>query len=711
MVNAESVKTLQVENLTTAYLVNGTWVNVLRNISLMIDSGHSYGLVGESGSGKTTLALSIFDYLGKNARVQQGRVLINGRDIYGMDETNKRGLWGSQICLVPQHPLTALNPSLKVGDQIAEIYRYKFGLHRSLAAKRVYQEFERVHLPDPERVFHCYPHQLSGGMLQRILIGMAMSIRPSLLVLDEPTTNLDVTTQAGILELIAELIQEAHSSVLYVSHNLGVIAQICDRVAVLYAGEIIEDGSVDDIFSRSVHPYTRALLACLPGFETANNKKRLAEIQGSVPSFSKLPTGCSFSPRCPLASKKCQESPPIVQIEEEHLVRCHHWQEIINGDVEVMFTENLVGREKSSIYDTPDLATEGFITSNFIKLSNVEVGFPLGRSSAEVMKRKPTRRLTAVEDVSLALSRGMTLGLVGESGSGKTTLGRAIVGLVERTAGEIELDQIVLPLGLAGRSIETLRRLQMVFQNPDEALNPYRTIGAALRQSIMTLQGRSRNQAEIEVQRLLALVRLPDHVRERFPDELSGGEKQRAAIARALALDPELLIADEPVSSLDISVQAAIINLLQDLKIQTGTTILFISHDLAITCYLADWVAVIYLGQLMQISRAQDFYQPPYHPYTEALLSAIPVPDSTKKMDRIRLEGEIPSAIHRPSGCPFHPRCPRRIGEICSELAPVWQTGQNNSRIYCHIPVEELLKNQNSYGLSSDPNRFSPGQG
>jgi len=379
---------------------------------------------------------------------------------------------------------------------------------------------------------------------------------------------------------------------------------------------------------------------------------------------------------------------------DARLVRCHRWEEITAGQVILPVVGGDIERRQRVPTTLKVSESKEDDTERVLTLRKVGINFNLGRTLRELITKKPAKKLTAVSEVNLDMSKSMTLGLVGESGSGKTTLARAILGLVERTAGEIELAKIPLPVGLVGRSIESLRQLQMVFQNPDEALNPYHTVGEILRQPVMRLQHHSRQQADQEVLRLLSLVRLPENYANHFPGELSGGEKQRVAIARAIASQPELLVTDEPVSSLDVSVQASIINLLNQLQVETGAAILFISHDLAVTCYLADVVAVIYLGQLMQISRAQDFYLPPFHPYTEALLSTTPRPDPTVQPAHIRMEGEIPSLIQRPGGCPFHPRCPRRLGDICAQQEPAWQTGLNGSRIYCHIPLDQLSASQ-----------------
>ena len=513
------------------------------------------------------------------------------------------------------------------------------------------------------------------------------------------------------MKLISELIEDHQTAVLYISHNFGVIAQICDRAAVLYAGDLIEDAGIEEIFSRTLHPYTQMLLSCLPKIEPVQKEINLVELPGSVPALGARLPGCEFAPRCPLAIDICQLQPPLAAAGGSHLVRCHRWQEIEIGQVELTWLKSDL-ESKTQVGENLSFSTGSQPSkTSALELRNVGVSFNLSRTLREMISKTPAKKLIAVDQISLSIPKGSTLGLVGETGSGKTTLARAIVGLVERNAGDIELTQTLLPPGLAGRSLDTLRKIQMVFQNPDEALNPYRSVGEILRQPFMTLHGRTPKQASEDVLRLLSLVHLPESISARRPGELSGGEKQRVAIARALATNPEVLIADEFVSSLDVSVQASIINLLKTLQLEAGTTLLFISHDLAITSYLADWIAVIYLGQLVQIGQAQDFYRPPFHPYTEALLSAIPLPDPSEKMKAIRLEGEIPGPIDRPSGCPFHPRCPRYLGEICAEQAPEWQTTSNNSQICCHIPIEELRVNQKVVSHSAASDKSDQGKG
>jgi peptide/nickel transport system ATP-binding protein len=683
---------LQVENLTVAFRQGKIWQDVLRNFSFSIEAGQSYGLVGESGSGKTTLAMAIMSYLGENGRVLQGSVVFDGRDLVNLGERERRQIWGDQVALVPQNPLSSLNPTIRIGEQIAEILCCHRGFDKPHAAIRAQELLQLARLPDPQRIAQSYPHQLSGGMQQRVLIAMAVSTQPRLLILDEPTTSLDVTTQASILDLIKELVQGSRTAILYVSHNLGVIAQICHRVAVVYAGELVEDANLEVIFSHPLHPYTRGLLDSLPVLGERKHANALRMIPGILPPPGKRSEGCVFAARCPLAIEICQERPPLFRSSEHQMVRCHRWQEISLGKITALFPLTALNDQSSSgLHDDENREAA---QDNMLVLDRIGVNFDLGSALPRLFRKKTSDDLTAVKDISLSIGPQCTMGLVGESGSGKTTLAKTVVGLVERTSGEIRFYQLPLPARLADRSPEMLKRLQLVFQSPEEAINPYKTIGASVSRPFIRLMKLSGEQAKREAQRQLEMVKLPADYAQRMPDQLSGGEKQRVAIARAFAVRPELLIVDEPVSSLDASLQAFILSLITDLQKQYGTALLLISHDLAVVGYLADRIAVIYLGQLMEIKDADLMFMPPYHPYTEALLTAFPRIPPNRKKDQIQLKGDIPSPIARPTGCPFHPRCPRYLGEICKKQEPPWQTDPGGQRIYCHIPLDQLAEVQ-----------------
>lgn len=677
---------LKVENLTVAYRERGQWLQALRDVSLRIRAGETYGLVGESGSGKTTLVLAIMRYLGAQGAVQEGSIELDGRNLLALSESEMRRVWGSQITMVPQQPQSALNPSMQVGVQIAEIFRHHHGLGPGEARARGIEMLERVHLADPERVADSYPHQISGGMQQRVLIAMALSPEPLLLVMDEPTTSLDVTTQATILDLVRELTRGSQTAALYVTHNLGVVAQICDRVAVLYAGELVEDAATRDLYHQPLHPYTRGLLDSVPKLGETKEKVQLRAIQGQIPPLGERPEGCVFVPRCPLAIEVCYERPPLYEPSEERRTRCHRWDEILDEDVSARQPPLEVESPRAAQHD-PDALV--------LAIADLDVHFHTRRTIREILQRAAPPKVRAVNDVSVQIPRRVTLGLVGESGSGKTTIARAVMGLVQKTEGEVELLSVPLPPRVSERDLDTLRHLQMIFQNPEEALNPYLPVGETLRRPLRILRGLTREEADREVHALLEAVSLPPAFVRRLPGQLSGGEKQRVAIARAFATNPDLLICDEPVTSLDVSVQASILNLLNTLQIEHDSSMLFISHNLAVVGYLADKIAVIYLGHLMEVADAEALFEPPYHPYTEALLSAIPLADPDAHQEQIRLEGEIPSPRDMPTGCPFHTRCPRFLGDICVEETPPWREDpQTGMRSFCHIPLEELRADQ-----------------
>ena len=677
---AGSSPVLDISGLTVAYEHEGVLQTAVRNFDLRIEAGQTYGLVGESGSGKTTVALAIMRYLGKGGRVIDGSIMFNGLDMLPLNTDALRHVWGKEIALVPQNPQSALNPSMRVGEQIAEILRRHLGLDRRTAMARAADLLQMVRVPDPDRVLRAYPHQISGGMQQRVLIAMALSTEPGLLILDEPTTGLDVTTQAAILDLFSDLTEERRTAVLYVTHNLGVVATLCDRVAVLYAGELVEDAPVQELFQFPYHPYTEGLMDSIPQVGQLKADVSLRAIPGQIPPLGERPDGCVFAPRCALAIEECTVRRPSFEgAAGDRRVRCHRWMEIAAGEIST---------RQETAQPSPILLPEKGET--VLRTENLKVYFELRRSLTDMLQRRPGQVVKAVDGVDLTLDKAQTLGIVGESGSGKTTLARAIVGLAERTGGEIDLLDIRLPVGLDSRSLETMRHLQYVFQNPDDALNPHMTVGRTLQRPFISLLGMSLQEAAERIPEMLQIVRLPASYAGRYPAQLSGGEKQRVAIARAFATDPDLLIADEPVSALDVSVQASILNLLRDLQLDNHNSLVFISHNLAVVGYLADRIAVMYLGRIMEIADSSRLFEAPMHPYTEALLASIPQIETDPSLQRKPLEGDVPSQINPPSGCPFHPRCPRFLGDICRSELPAWQDTGSGDRIFCHIPLEDL---------------------
>ncbi len=668
---------IQAEHLYIDYKLNNEWVNALHDVSLAINPLEIHGLVGESGSGKSTLALALMNYLAPNARISDGTVTFDGDDLSSKSAKEMSKIWGRHISLVPQDSLAALNPSHRIGEQIAEVTRLHEGLSKAQAWQRAIDILRRVKIADPEGVARRYPHQLSGGMQQRVTIAMALSTRPRLLILDEPTTALDVTTQAVIIDLFRELIRDNQAAALYVSHNLGLVAQLCDHVTVLYGGEVMASAPVVDLFKRPIHPYTISLLASLPRL-TEGVETRLPTIEGTAPSLADRPHGCVFASRCPVALPLCHEvKPPLEVISEGRLVKCHRWQEIASGEL------------------TLDTAPKAEVISAPPRDSYVLTAKDMHKSFGEpsLMDRVTMRQaqvVRAVDGVSLRILERSTLGVVGESGSGKTTLARLIVGLETADSGDMELLDVPLPNALDQRTPELLRGLQMIFQNPNDALNPYQTVGSQIARTIKRLGDKSLTKEAINLRviELLGAVSLPPDYATRYANELSGGEKQRVAIARAFSTNPAMVLADEPTSSLDVSVQSVILNLLKDLRAQNGASYLLISHDLNVVSYLADWIVVMYLGEIVEEGMPDAVYKAPSHPYTEALLSAIPIPDPTAQTKRIRLEGDLP--VELPKGCRFHTRCPRKIGAICETTAPPYRDAGDGHMIRCHIPIEEL---------------------
>jgi peptide/nickel transport system ATP-binding protein len=664
----------EIEGLSIDYQTELGLLHAVRNVSLSVREHQSFGLVGESGSGKSTLAMGAIRYLAQNGRVTDGSVRLSGVELLELSAKDLRALWGSSIGIVYQSPLSALNPSIVIGKQLAEVARQHLGMDAAAARGRVAEMLTKVAMPDPEAVMSRYPHQLSGGMLQRCVIAMALMTDPALLIMDEPTTALDVTTQAVVLDLVADLKREFDSAILYITHDLGVITKICDRVGVMYAGEFMEQADLRELFKRPLHPYTLDLLGCVPHFDPTPQKRSLVTIPGSIPRVDQLPPGCIFAPRCGFVEEACTVArPPLEEVAEAHLSACRRWAvvpppaEYISEATEAM---RAVQAECAGL--------EALVVAD----------------GTQVHFKAPKGVVRAVDGVDLEVCVGQTLGVVGESGSGKTTVARAIIGLTPATGGSITLRGKSLPPATGKRPRATLKEIQMVFQNPDASLNPTRTVGDAIMRPLALLGGLKRQQAKDRAMELLRSVSLPVSYFDRLPHELSGGEKQRVAIARAFAAEPGLILCDEPISSLDVSVQGSLMNLLMKLQVEKQTSYVFISHDLSAVQHLSDVIAVVYLGHVMEVGDATTVLTPPFHPYTEALLSAVPLADPDIKQKPIRLAGSVPSAMHVPSGCRFHPRCPRCVGDICREQKPPWREGPGDHRIYCHIPLDELERLQ-----------------
>jgi peptide/nickel transport system ATP-binding protein len=668
---------LEIRNLTINYASARGTLRAVTDVSLSIMPGEVMGLVGESGSGKSTVAMAVLDLLGEDGVIESGDILFEGTDLRELPATDRRALLGSRIGSVFQDPFTSLNPAYTVGDQIAEpLIRHK-GLSTGEAAARVEALLAEVGIREPHRIARSYPHQLSGGMQQRALIATAISCEPKFMILDEPTTALDVTVEAKIIELLASLCERHSLSALFVSHNLGVVNRLCGSVCVLYGSQVVETGRTRDILARPAHPYTKGLIAALPHI-TAERHQRLPSIPGTVGKLAGAPQACVFAPRCPFAEDTCRNRPQTL-------------------------TENAIGRsarcwKTDALVTTPwpaDATPVAFRTAPareaaaLIKVDGLCKTFDAGRSILPWRQRAST---VAVDNVSFDIARGEVLGLVGESGSGKSTIGRSILALIEPTAGAVRFDGVDFIRQARAGDRDLRRRAQLVFQNSAASLNPRKTVGDAIARPL-TLAGlhdvRTRRE---RVGELLTRVGLPAYYAERYPHELSGGERQRVNIARALASEPDFIVCDEAVSALDVSVQANILNLLSTLRDELGLAYLFITHDIAVISHIADRVLVIYGGALCEEGPIARVLRPPYHPYTEALLSAVPrlrrTPDEPEGT-RILLED---AAKQNPGGCVFSARCPRKCGAVCDEQVPPLQTAADGHRIACHIPVTELAK-------------------
>jgi len=670
---SEQETLLSVDSLDVKFEVADGTIHALRDVSLDVQKGETVGLAGESGSGKSTLALAIVQYLDANGWVDDGSITFEGEDLLSASNADLRSIRGNRIAHVAQNPARSLNPSMTIGAQIRETIE----LHQDIsgtaeANERVYEVLEQVNLPNPEGIAERYPHELSGGQQQRALLAIGLSCNPDLLILDEPTTGLDVTTQAKFLDLVEDLKAEYDAGILLITHNLGVISEIADRVNILYAGEMLERGPVDDVFTSPANPYTQALLATTP--EIAANKE-VKPIPGRIPELDQIPDGCIFADRCEFATEECRTGDiPMERVEgdSEQESRCLHWDDVLANPIEVaektasqrspgdpiMTIDNL-----SKYYDEPGL------------IQNLLGG------------HDPVK---AVNDVSLEIHESEAVGLVGESGCGKSTLGRTLLKLHEVTNGSIKYDDTDIDEMSKQELNEFRSECQIIFQDPEASLNPNRTVREILERPLKLFTEKSAEERRARAEELLGQVNLGGDIIDKKPHELSGGQQQRVAIARAFAADPSLIVLDEPVSSLDVSVQASILNLLEDLCEEYGTSYLLISHDLSVIEAICDRVAVMYLGEIIETGSTEQIFAPPYHPYTRALLSSIPTLDPFEEKSRIRLEGDVPDARNPPSGCSFHTRCPQKVGEVCESDDPSLEDTGNGHCVSCHLSDEEM---------------------
>lgn len=684
---------LDIRNLTVTFMTERGPLKAVNDVSFSIRPGDVVGLVGESGSGKSTIALAILNLLSKGGRVVEGKIAFKGQFLLSLNEERFEKIRGDRIAMVFQDPLTSLNPSITIGEQIAEMFVYHQGLSFNEGWLRGIELLKRVEIPNPRERMKDYPHQFSGGMQQRVLIATALSCNPDLLILDEPTTALDVTIEAQILDLLKELKKSFHSSMLFITHDLGVVARICNRVVVLYAGTVMETGTVEDIFSRPIHPYTRGLLNSLPKIYTDGKKHELQPIPGNFPDLVSFPKGCIFASRCMDAESGCMAGEtPLLEFSQGHWCRC---RKVSTSNAYLKITPSPLVEETLS-EEAPLLRVEDLHVEfqDRRPLRNLRIGFDLKKGISLDYKASKTY---AVNGISFHLHKGETFGLVGESGCGKSTVVRCLINLLHPTSGHVFYE---------GRDIYTLpqnefrkylRNVQMIFQNPDSSLNPRKKIVDIIGRPLRLFDLCPAKEIEQKVISLLHMVKLPESYKDRFPHELSGGEKQRVGIARALAVNPHCILCDEPVTALDVSVQASIINLLMELQKKLNVSYLFIAHDLSVVRHISRRIGVMYGGKLCEVGATEEIFLPPYHPYTQALLSAVPIPDMMlARREHIRL-GEIPRdmAVYALKGCIFRSRCHLKIGRICEEEQPPIKEVKKGHIIYCHHTLDDLSRIEN----------------
>lgn len=662
---------LTIDGLCTHLGSESTPVRAVDGVSLHIHRGETFVLLGESGCGKSMIALSIMRLLPHSGRIVGGDVRIDGRSLRALSEAEMRSERGGRIGMIFQEPMTSLNPVMRIGDQVAEAVRLHDADSRNNVDARVVELFRAVGIPDPQRRIKEYPHQLSGGMKQRVMIAMALAGRPELLIADEPTTALDVTIQAQVLDLLKELQRETGMAILLITHDLGVVAEMADRVGVMYAGQLMEVNDVDRFFEQPAHPYSRKLFRSVPKAEKRD--QGLDVIPGIVPSLNRQWDHCRFADRCSVVRDVCRQQLPPWQGEEDAGYRCHLSLQDVR---EAMPSVETVGD------------TQAGSDELLLQVRDLQVHFPIHKG----VLRRVAGHVKAVDGVDLAIARGRTVALVGESGCGKTTVGKAILQLHRPTGGSVLFDGTDLAM-VKGAELRRLRReFQIIFQDPASSMNPRMLVEDVIAEGMVAQNiGSNRAERRKKVEALLTQVGMQTGAADRYPHEFSGGQRQRIAIARALAVEPRLIVCDEPTSALDVSVQAQVLNLLKRLQLDLGLSYLFITHNISVVAYLAHEVAVMYLGRIVEYGSVDRVLQQPMHPYTTALLSAVPVPDPKHQRDVIRLEGDMPSPINPPSGCHFHPRCPHAM-DICRARYPDSVDAGEGRRVSCWLMVPEVQR-------------------
>ncbi|MEK4532081.1 ABC transporter ATP-binding protein [Solibacillus sp. FSL K6-1554] len=664
---------LQVEEMKTVFKTRKGNLEAVDGISFSISKGETVAIVGESGSGKSVSALSILRLLDSNGEVTSGKILFNNLNLKDISNEEIRKIRGNEIAMIFQDPMTCLDPVYTIGDQITETIKIHETLSKNELQERALELLRLVGLPDPESRINAYPHQLSGGQRQRVMIAIALACRPSLIIADEPTTALDVTVQAQILQLLKDLQTQFGTAIILVTHDLGVVAEMADKVVVVYAGQVVEQSNVKDLFNKPQHPYTEALMKSIPKIDTSKERKLLT-IKGNVPSLIEIPAGCRFHPRCPFATDKCiSEEPPLFELANGRESKCWIADPILTGNWE----GPILTEENEPVFE---LNQHLISKKNLLEVTDLKKYFPITKG----ILSRTIRHVKAVDGVTLNIHKGEVLGLVGESGCGKSTVGRLITGLIDSTNGEVSFDGKQLS-NINRKEKKVLRkRVQFVFQDPYSSLNPRMTILDIIGEPLEVhnlAKGSSKRQ---RVGELLEIVGLSKNDMHKFPHQFSGGQRQRIGIARALATEPELLICDEAVSALDVSVQAQILNLLKDLQLKLGLSYLFISHDLTVVKYISDRIAVMYLGEIVEVTDSQTLFTEPLHPYSKALISAVPIPNPNIQPDRIILSGEVPSPSNPPSGCKFHTRCPFAM-DLCKKEKPELMEITEGHTVACHF--------------------------
>ena len=649
---------LAVKNLKTHFFTEDGVIKAVDGVDLYVAPGEVLGLVGESGCGKSVTSLSIMRLIDSPGRIIDGSVTFENRNLLEISDAELDELRGNRLSMIFQQPQSSLNPVFTIGDQVAEVLQIHNGLGKEEAWQTAIELLRHVGIPDTEKKALAYPHEISGGQAQRVMIAMALALNPQLLIADEPTTALDVTIQAQILDLVKQLSRQIGTSVILITHDLGVIVEMADRVAVMYAGQIIEETDVKTIFARPLHPYSQGLVNSIPIL--GKEKDRLDVIPGNVPNLIDLPSGCRFAPRCRARVEfeltVCSEvEPDLVLAQPNHKVRCWLYQDHEGHHAPLKNESTLQFRPESESSEDLKANTEpDNDQKTLIEVRELVKHFPVRGG----LLQRVVSWVKAVDNVSFHVNKGETLGLVGESGCGKTTVGRTMLRLIEPTGGSATFDGVDI-FDLPQQELKDMRRnIQIIFQDPYASLDPRMQIGKSIAEGLRIHNIGNTNERNDMVIEILRKVGLEPYHARRYPHQFSGGQRQRIGIARALALQPKFIVCDEPVSALDVSIQSQVLNILADLQEELGLTYLFIAHDLSVVEHISDRVAVMYLGKLVEMAGCKQLFSNALHPYTQALMSAIPVPDTTIRQERIILKGDVPSPLNPPHGCRFHPRCP-----------------------------------------------------